>query len=109
MVVPMSVSIMFSNLPYLRRPALMASMQPGLGWQDEIEGMLVVESLEELLHQFMSSGVRLFHCRRGAEVTLVAGPVSLSCSEAIHRIDVESCESLKLQNYGTKLQTKIMV
>ena len=24
-------------------------------------------------------------CRRGAEVTLVAGPVSLSCSEAIHR------------------------
>lgn len=28
-------------------------------------------------------------CRRGAEVTLVAGPVSLSCSEAIHRIDVE--------------------
>ena len=30
-------------------------------------------------------------CRRGAEVTLVAGPVSLSCSEAIHRIDVESC------------------
>ena len=31
-------------------------------------------------------------CRRGAEVTLVAGPVSLSCSEAIHRIDVESCE-----------------
>ena len=30
--------------------------------------------------------------RRGAEVTLVAGPVSLSCSTAIHRIDVESCE-----------------
>ena len=30
MVVPMSVSMMFSNLPYLRRPALMASMQPGL-------------------------------------------------------------------------------
>jgi coaBC_dfp: phosphopantothenoylcysteine decarboxylase/phosphopantothenate--cysteine ligase len=33
-------------------------------------------------------------CRRGAEVTLVAGPVSLSCSEAIHRIDVESCEEM---------------
>lgn len=33
-------------------------------------------------------------CRRGAEVTLVAGPVSLSCSEAIHRIDVESCEDM---------------
>ena len=32
--------------------------------------------------------------RRGAEVTLVAGPVSLSCSEAIHRIDVESCEEM---------------
>ena len=33
-------------------------------------------------------------CCRGAEVTLVAGPVSLSCSEAIHRIDVESCEEM---------------
>ncbi len=33
-------------------------------------------------------------CRRGAVVTLVAGPVSLSCSEAIHRIDVESCEEM---------------
>lgn len=32
--------------------------------------------------------------RRGAEVTLVAGPVSLSCSTAIHRIDVESCEEM---------------
>ena len=32
--------------------------------------------------------------RRGAEVTLVAGPVSLSCSSAIHRIDVESCEEM---------------
>ena len=32
--------------------------------------------------------------RRGAEVTLVAGPVSLACSPAIHRIDVESCEEM---------------
>ena len=32
--------------------------------------------------------------QRGAEVTLVAGPVSLKCSEAIHRIDVESCEEI---------------
>ena len=32
--------------------------------------------------------------RRGAEVTLVAGPVSLKCPEAIHRIDVESCEEM---------------
>ena len=31
---------------------------------------------------------------RGAEVTLVAGPVDLSCSERIHRIDVESCEDM---------------
>ena len=31
---------------------------------------------------------------RGAEVTLVAGPVALSCSERIHRIDVESCEDM---------------
>lgn len=29
-------------------------------------------------------------CRRGAEVTLVAGPVNLSCSGRIRRIDVES-------------------
>ena len=29
--------------------------------------------------------------RRGAEVTLVAGPVVLHCSEGINRIDVESC------------------
>ena len=34
-------------------------------------------------------------CRqRGADVTLVAGPVSLSCHEDIHRIDVESCEEM---------------
>jgi len=32
--------------------------------------------------------------RRGAEVTLVAGPVSLTCSAAIHRIDVESCQQM---------------
>ena len=32
--------------------------------------------------------------RRGAEVTLVAGPVRLSCSTTIHRIDVESCEEM---------------
>jgi len=31
---------------------------------------------------------------RGAEVTLVAGPGALSCSERIHRIDVESCEDM---------------
>ncbi len=32
--------------------------------------------------------------RRGAEVTLIAGPVSLACSNGIHRIDVESCEEM---------------
>ena len=31
---------------------------------------------------------------RGAKVTLVAGPVSLSCSPGIQRIDVESCEEM---------------
>ena len=31
---------------------------------------------------------------RGARVTLVAGPVSVKCSERIHRIDVESCEEM---------------
>ncbi|MBQ9669816.1 MAG: bifunctional phosphopantothenoylcysteine decarboxylase/phosphopantothenate--cysteine ligase CoaBC [Prevotella sp.] len=31
---------------------------------------------------------------RGAEVTLIAGPVSLSCSPNIKRIDVESCEEM---------------
>ena len=34
-------------------------------------------------------------CRkRGADVTLIAGPVSLSCHSSIHRIDVESCEEM---------------
>ena len=32
--------------------------------------------------------------RRGAEVTLLSGPVNLSCSEGIRRIDVESCEEM---------------
>lgn len=32
--------------------------------------------------------------RRGAEVTLIAGPVSMSCSANILRIDVESCEEM---------------
>ena len=32
--------------------------------------------------------------RRGAEVTLIAGPVSLPCSSRILRIDVESCEQM---------------
>ena len=29
--------------------------------------------------------------RRGAKVVLIAGPVNLTCSSGIHRIDVESC------------------
>lgn len=34
-------------------------------------------------------------CRkRGAEVTLIAGPVALKCSESIRRIDVESCQQM---------------
>ena len=32
--------------------------------------------------------------RRGADVTLITGPVSLHCSDGIHRIDVESCEEM---------------
>lgn len=32
--------------------------------------------------------------RRGAEVTVVAGPVSVGCSGSIHRVDVESCEEM---------------
>jgi phosphopantothenoylcysteine decarboxylase/phosphopantothenate--cysteine ligase len=32
--------------------------------------------------------------RRGADVTLVVGPVSLNCSEGIHRIDVESSQQM---------------
>ena len=32
--------------------------------------------------------------RRRAEVTLISGPVSLSCSEGIKRIDVESCKEM---------------
>ena len=32
--------------------------------------------------------------RRGADVTIVAGPVSLTCTNGIRRIDVESCEEM---------------
>ena len=32
--------------------------------------------------------------RRGAKVVLVAGPVSLTCSESIQRVDVESCKEM---------------
>lgn len=32
--------------------------------------------------------------KRGAEVTLITGPVSLQCNPDIHRIDVESCEEM---------------
>jgi len=32
--------------------------------------------------------------RRGADVTLIAGPVSIQCSQRIQRIDVESCEEM---------------
>lgn len=32
--------------------------------------------------------------RRGAEVTIVAGPVAIACSDGIKRIDVESCEEM---------------
>ena len=32
--------------------------------------------------------------KRGAEVTLITGPVSLQCSPDIHRTDVESCEEM---------------
>lgn len=33
-------------------------------------------------------------CKRGAEVTLVTGPVSMKCSANIQRIDVESCQEM---------------
>lgn len=32
--------------------------------------------------------------RRGADVTVVAGPVSLACSSGIRRLDVESCQEM---------------
>lgn len=32
--------------------------------------------------------------RRGAEVTLISGPVSMTCSDSIKRIDVECCEEM---------------
>ncbi|MBW4755242.1 bifunctional phosphopantothenoylcysteine decarboxylase/phosphopantothenate--cysteine ligase CoaBC [Prevotella melaninogenica] len=32
--------------------------------------------------------------RRGAKVVLVAGPVSLTCSDSIQRVDVESCKEM---------------
>ncbi|BCS84124.1 phosphopantothenoylcysteine decarboxylase [Prevotella herbatica] len=38
--------------------------------------------------------------QRGADVTLLAGPVSMKCSDGINRINVESCESM--YNEATK-------
>lgn len=32
--------------------------------------------------------------RRGADVTIIAGPVSLKCSDGIQRVNVESCEEM---------------
>lgn len=32
--------------------------------------------------------------KRGAEVTLISGPVSIDCQEKIHRINVESCQEM---------------
>lgn len=32
--------------------------------------------------------------RRGAKVVLIAGPVSLTCTESIQRVDVESCKEM---------------
>ena len=48
---------------------------------------------------------------RGADVTLVAGPVSLSCSEGIQRIDVESCEEMyqvTTSAFGEKMDAAIL-
>lgn len=38
--------------------------------------------------------------KRGAEVTLIAGPVALSCSSGIHRVNVESCQEM----YNTSIE-----
>lgn len=38
--------------------------------------------------------------KRGADVTLISGPVALKCSNGIKRIDVESCE--QMHNAATK-------
>jgi phosphopantothenoylcysteine decarboxylase/phosphopantothenate--cysteine ligase len=32
--------------------------------------------------------------QRGADVTLIAGPVSVKCSDTIHRINIESCQQM---------------
>lgn len=39
--------------------------------------------------------------KRGAEVTLIAGPVALSCSSGIHRVNVESCQEM----YNASIET----
>ena len=38
--------------------------------------------------------------QRGADVTLISGPVSMKCSDGINRIDVENCENM--YNEATK-------
>lgn len=49
-------------------------------------------------------------CRkRGADVTLISGPVSLSCSPEINRIDVESCEDMYQAAYENFSDSDIII
>lgn len=47
--------------------------------------------------------------RRGAEVTVVAGPVSMACSGSIRRIDVESCEEMYEASVSTFAASDVAV
>lgn len=47
--------------------------------------------------------------KRGAEVTLVAGPVALTCSPGIHRIDVECCEDMYNATTGAFPDTDVAI
>ena len=47
--------------------------------------------------------------KRGAEVTLVTGPVALTCSPGIHRIDVECCEDMYNATIGAFPDTDVAI
>ena len=47
--------------------------------------------------------------RRGAKVVLIAGPVSLTCTENIQRVDVESCKEMYEAAVGEFLNSDVAI
>ena len=70
----------------------LASGLEGKGRMEEPER--IVEFLDKALSQTEPLALAAECARRGADVTLVAGPVSLSTPEGVNRIDEESCQEM---------------